>query len=148
MAHLLACREPGGFHRSLEVVRADIIGAPFEQGDAGTDLERIAHRGQIALEQLVLQGLGAGRDNHLAAGQQCGSQVSKGLAGTRTCFGHQYAIVLDGRGDLLRHLQLLGTRAKTLDGGCQGAFGRKEAGEISHGGRRIIRRPVPAKCVE
>jgi hypothetical protein len=46
-------------------------------------------RGQVAVEELVLQGLGAGGDDDLAAGQQRRHQVGEGLAGAGAGLGHQ-----------------------------------------------------------
>ena len=63
---------------------ADVIGAALQQRHGHRHFQRIAHRRNVAAEQLVLQRLGAGGDDHLAAGEQGRHQISKGLARART----------------------------------------------------------------
>ena len=46
-------------------------------------LQRIAHYRHVAAEQLILQGLGAGGNNRLAARQQRRQQIGNGLALSR-----------------------------------------------------------------
>jgi glycine cleavage system aminomethyltransferase T len=46
-------------------------------------LQRIAHYRHVAAEQLILQGLGAGGNNRLAARQQHRQQIGNGLALSR-----------------------------------------------------------------
>ena len=53
----------------LQAVRAEVVGAALEQGDGGGDAQRLAHRGQVAVIELILQVLGAGGDEHLLPAQ-------------------------------------------------------------------------------
>ena len=55
---------------ALEVVVADVVGAALEQRERHRQRQRVAHERQVALEELVLQRLGAGRDDDLAAVEQ------------------------------------------------------------------------------
>jgi hypothetical protein len=71
---------------------ADVVGAALEQRDRHRHLQRGAHRRQVAVEELVLQGLGAGGDDHLAAREQRRHQVGEGLAGAGAGLGHQHRL--------------------------------------------------------
>jgi len=124
---------------ALEVMVADVIGTPLEQGDAHRHAERLAHHGQVTLEQLVLEGLGTGGDDHLAAGQQRGHEVGEGLAGTGAGLCHQHGTVLQGVGHRARHLELLRTHTEARDGvGQRAVRGEGRVDTVGHaalGGR-------------
>jgi len=92
----------------------------------------MAHQGQVLVEELVLQGLGAGGNDHLAARGQGRHQIGKGLAGAGAGFGDEHRLFPDGRGDARRHLHLLATHMKTGNGGGQRAFGRKSRSQGIH----------------
>ena len=79
----LARRQAAVVRRALQIVVAQIVRAPLEHRHRDRHGERIAHGRDIALEQLVLQVLGAGRDDHLAAPQHGRHEVRIGLAGAR-----------------------------------------------------------------
>ena len=93
--------------RALEVVVADVVRAALEHRDGHRHAERIAHHRHVALEQLVLQRLGAGRHDHLAAVHQRRHEVGERLAGARAGLGDK----APARGDRVRdragHLDLL-----------------------------------------
>ena len=67
--------------------------------------------GRSRCEQLVLQRLGAGRDDDLAAGEQRRHEVGEGLAGAGAGFGEQGRALGDRLRDRLGHRQLLGAKA-------------------------------------
>ena len=97
---------------ALEMVVADVVGAALEQRERHRDTQRIAHERQVALEQLVLQRLGAGGDDHLAAVEQRGNEIGEGLAGAGAGFGDQLPTRRDGRAPRPRHRQLLRAEAE------------------------------------
>ncbi len=140
----LARSQAPGVHRTFEVIRADVVGAALEQRDRRAHLQRSAHRRQVPVEELVLQGLGPGRDDHLAAREQRRHQVGEGLAGAGAGFRHQRQVAGDRRGDALRHLQLLRPRAKARHGGGERPPGGEDAvnfgNGIGHGGRGMVAR--------
>ena len=127
---LLARSQPPGAHRAFQVIGTDVVGAALEQRDRGADLERIAHRRQVAVEQLVLQGLGTGRDDDLAPRLQRRHQVGEGLAGAGTGLGHQCQVAGDGLCYALRHLQLLRPRTKAGHGGGERPLGGEDAFKV------------------
>ena len=67
MRHVLAAGEAPVGERALQVVVTDVIRAALEQRGADRNLQRLAHGGQIAVVKLVLQVLGAGGYDDLAA---------------------------------------------------------------------------------
>ena len=70
------------------------------------------HERQVALEELVLQRLGAGGDDHLAAVQERGDEIRERLAGAGAGLGDQRAAPGDGRRDGIGHRELLRTEAE------------------------------------
>ena len=124
---------PPFLQRSLQMIMANVIRPAFQQRHGNRRLQRRAHGRNITIEQLVLQGLGAGGDDDFPATQQRGNEVGKCFAGAGAGFRDQDRICRDGFGNRLRHLQLL--RARTVPGHCarQRALGRKERIDIGHG---------------
>ncbi len=144
---ILAGQEAAIGQRPLQMVGADVVGAPLEQRDADRRLERIAHHRQVLVEQLVLQGLGAGRHDDLAARLQSRHQVGEGLARAGARLGDENRTAIDGRGDALGHVDLLRAHAIAVDGLCQRAVGREcflEGGQVGapeKSGRILADRP-------
>jgi hypothetical protein len=136
LARRQACRRQG----ALQVVGADVIGAPLEQRNRRANTQRIAHRRQVAIEELVLQGLGAGGDDHLAAREQGRHQIGEGLAGAGAGLGHQRLVVGDRLGDALRHFHLLRPRPEGGNGSSERPIGGEDSVEIRHGGRGMVAR--------
>ena len=106
LRRLFPCSGPAFGNRATQAIEADVIRPPLQQRGASPRSQRLAHRGQIAVEELVLQRLGAGRDDDLAAGEERRDEVGEGLAGAGSCFGDQHAGRLDRLGDGVRHLHL------------------------------------------
>ena len=67
MPRILARGQPAFARRALEMMVADVVRAALEQRERDRHRQRVAHQRQVALEELVLQRLGAGRDDDLAA---------------------------------------------------------------------------------
>ncbi len=133
---ILAGQEAAVGQRAVQVIGADVVGAPLEQRDPGRRLERLAHHRQVLVEQLVLQRLGAGRDDHLAARLQRRHQVGEGLAGTGAGLGDENVVAMDGAGDALGHLDLLRAHAVAVDGAGERAVGGEDFREGGQGWRR------------
>src|SRR6185503_17262642 len=64
-----------------QAVEAHVVGSSLEQRDGRPRGERRAHRRQVPIEELVLQRLGSGGNDDLAAGEKRRHQVGEGLAG-------------------------------------------------------------------
>ena len=112
--------------RALQMVVAHIVRAPLEQRHRHRRLQRIAHHRQVFLEQLVLQVLGAGGDDHLAAREQRGHQIGEGLAGAGAGLDHQDRVVAYRLGHRQRHLALLRARTERRDfSGKRALFGKE-----------------------
>ncbi len=86
---ILARGQPAVGGGALQMMVADIVRAALEQRERDRELQRIANERQVALEQLVLQRLGAGGDDHLAAVEQRGNEIREGLARAGAGFGDQ-----------------------------------------------------------
>ena len=108
LADLLTVAEMAFAARLFEAMQAKVIGAALEQGRGQGRAEHAAHTRQIAMEQLVLQRLGAGGDDHALARDHCRHQVGKGLAGAGAGLGNQGMAIIDrlghGAGHDLLHL--------------------------------------------
>ena len=65
----------------FQPVQAQVIGPSFQQRNIERPPDGLAHQRQVAGKQLVLQVLGAGRDDHLVTGLERRREVGKGLAG-------------------------------------------------------------------
>jgi hypothetical protein len=103
---------------------ADVVRAALQQRDRHRRRQRRAHGRNVAQKQLVLQVLGAGRDDGLAAPQQRRDQIGEGLARACAGLGDQRALAGDRAGDRLGHL---GLRAARL----VAAHGRAERAEFA-----------------
>ena len=120
--------------RTFKVIVADIIGAPLEQGDAYRRAQCLAHDRNILSEKLILEVLGAGRDDHFAARAYRRHQVGEGFARPRARFGNQYRIGSNRRGDAFGHIELLRTQAVAGNMSRQQAIRRKDFSQCNtHG---------------
>ena len=130
VADVIARGHAAVLHGALEVVMADVVGAALEQRHRDRGAQRRPHGRNVAQEQLVLQVLGAGRDDGLAAPQQRRHQVGEGLAGAGAGLGDQGRLVGDGLGDRFGHLGLRAARAEAADGGRERAAGTEQAVDL------------------
>jgi hypothetical protein len=129
---VVAGRQPVLVRRSLQMVMTDVVGAALQQRDGHGNLQCVPHQRQIALVQLVLQRLGAGGYDDLAAIQQRRDEIGKRLAGSRAGFGYQLPAHGDGARDGLRHLELLRPEMKSRQ------FARERSAFAEDGGERGI----------
>ena len=122
------------------MVVADVVGTALEQRHRNRRAQRRAHGWNVAQEQLVLQVLGAGRDDGLAAPQQRRHQVGERLAGAGARFGNQGFLVRNGLGDRLGHLGLRAARAESADRRRERAAGTEQAIDLGivFAGRRGV----------
>ena len=97
---------------TFQMVMAHVVGAAFKQGNRNRGLQRAPHSGDVAVKQLILQILGAGREDHLATGQQRRHQIGDGLAGAGTGLQNGHAFGFDGSLHRLGHLKLARTKFK------------------------------------
>ena len=135
MLDVLARLEHPVRFRARQMVVAHIVRAPLEQRHRNRRLQRVAHHRQILLEQLVLQVLRAGRDDHLAAVEQRGHQIGESLARAGARLDDQDRVVADCLGDRQRHLALLRARTERRDfSGKRALFGEKTFDFDGHGG--------------
>ena len=82
---------PPFLQRSLQMIMANVIRPAFQQRYGNRRLQRRAHGRNITIEQLVLQGLGAGGDDDFPAAQQRRNQIGKCFAGAGAGFRDQDA---------------------------------------------------------
>ena len=116
----------------LHAMQTQITGAPLQQGHANGQPQDLGQPRQVAREQLVLQGLGRGRQQHPLTTQQGGHQIGVGLAHTGTRLHHQRAPFCDGLSHRNGHLGLAVTRLKMLVCPRQHTTGGKHLGHHGH----------------
>jgi hypothetical protein len=132
IAHVLPACESAIRQRALEMMVADVVRAPFEDRHGHRELQRLAYRGNVPVEKLVLKRLGAGGNDHLAAGAQRGREVRESLPRAGAGFCHQHGVVLDRRGHCARHVELKRPRAETRNDAGEGAFCNENRFQIEH----------------
>ncbi len=130
MTNVGARRETVLEPRALEMIVADIIRSAFEQRDTDRNLERVADQRQIAAEQLVLERLGPGRYDDLAAREQGGNEIREGLAGSGAGLGDELTAFADRAGDRFGHRQLLCAQAVRRKLACERTLRAEYPGEI------------------
>jgi hypothetical protein len=79
---------------------------PFHAGDCDRLTQARLQQRQIALNDLILQRLGAGRDHHLLAAQQRRHEIAKRLARTGARLYQQRRIRMQRSEHRLRHRHL------------------------------------------
>ena len=85
---------------------------------------------QVALDKLVLQRLGPGGDDHLAAGKQRGDGVGESLARAGAGLGEQRAARFDGVRHRFGHRQLLHAKAVGRKRERQRAVGPEDRSKV------------------
>ena len=142
VGHVLARRERALLRGTLEVVQAHVVGAPLEERGVHREPERIAHARQVAMEQLVLQVLGAGRDDDAPAGEQRGREIGEGLAGAGARLGNQHPGGLDRVKHGLREFHLLGAVLEPLHRLRQNPVLREDGSQVDFGNLAIHELPL------
>ena len=112
---IFAAQETSIGDGAVEMMQANVICAALQQGCGDGDAQRLDHGGNIAAKKLILQILGTGRNDHLAAGLQRGNKVGVSFAGTGARLGHQHAGTLDGRINFFRHFDLAQTVTESFN---------------------------------
>ena len=130
MPDVVARRHAAILQRALQMKMTDVVRTPLQQRYRHRHVQGAPHRRNVAQIKLVLQVLGAGRDDRLAAPKQRRNQVSKGLAGTGAGLRDQGALGGDRIGDRLGHLGLRMARAVAADRASERAGGAEQLVEF------------------
>jgi hypothetical protein len=102
----------------IEAVKAEVVAPPLHVCGLERDAERVLQDGEVLREDLFLERLGAGRDEHAPAAQDRRDEVRDGLAGAGAGFGKQDVTFFDGRGHRGGHRPLARSRLEL--GHCPG----------------------------
>ena len=94
--------EDGLAAQRVELVAAEVVGAALHIADAQRAEQRF-EEGDVLEEKLLLEVLGAGRDDDAAARAQGGEQIGEGFAGAGSGFNDQVAVFVQGALNRLRH---------------------------------------------
>ena len=108
----------------IEAVQAQVVGAPLHVGGRERHAERGAQRRKVLEENLFLEVLGAGRDQHPLAAEDGGDEIRERLAGAGAGFGEQDAAVLERARDRGRPCRP-GRRAARSPAACAPARRRR-----------------------
>ena len=130
MPHVVARRHAPVLQGAFQVIVADVVRAALQQGHGDRCLQRGAHGGDIAQEQLVLQVLRAGRHDGLAAPHQGRHQVGESFTRARARLGDQGGLAVDGVGDGLGHFRLRTARLVAAHGGTERAARAEQALDV------------------
>ena len=128
--------------RRVEAVPAKIVAAAFEHRDLHRPADDGAEQRQIAVEQLILQRVRAGRDDRAAPEQQHRQQVREGLADARAGLDDGVAPRLERLDDELGHLLLRGAVREAGQALRERAVGAEHVVEIQRGTARNRATPV------
>src|ERR1039457_1168900 len=112
----------------VELLAAEIIAAALHVADAQF-AEMLAQKRNVFEEELLLQGLGAGRNDDAFAGTDYRQQVGQRLASTGAGFDDQVAALLQRLLHRLRHLKLPAAEFVRRMSTCQHATRAEELKE-------------------
>ena len=90
----------------FEPLNAEIVGAPFQQGQTAFVFQGFGDGGQIAAVELILQRFRTGGDDHLLLRTQRRRQIGVRFTGAGTRLYHQRLGAVDRLGYRVRHLAL------------------------------------------
>ncbi len=100
-------------HTLADAVQADVVRAAFQDGVRRVDgvlelarADRLDQPGDVALDELVLQGEGRGRDDHPPVVQQGRDEVTERLAGAGAGLDEQVLLAFERVGHRLGHRHL------------------------------------------
>jgi len=112
--HPLRLGEVGQQRLALELGQpgaTEVVVAPLHHTGGHRNPRLPGEERDLVIPDLVLQVLGAGRDDHTASGGQRRDEVGQGLAGPRGCLDHQPSAVLERAVHAVGHLRLPGAEA-------------------------------------
>ncbi len=132
---LLPC-EVAGLHR-LKPMQAEVIAAALHHGGGERVANRLRDDRQVLVDDLFLEVLRAGRDEHAPPAQQRRNQIGERLAGSGPGLDEQDGFRLDGVGDRVGHLALGGTRLEARHRSTKRTVRREGR---SHARRQCLRR--------
>ena len=124
-------RRPGSLVQLIELVQAQVVRAAFHVGGRERDAERLAQRRDVLEENLFLEILGAGRNQHAFALEDGGHEIGERLAGSGPGLREQHAALLEHLGDSGRHLDLAGASFEGRHRARERATGREHVGTAS-----------------
>jgi hypothetical protein len=96
-------------------MQAQIVRTTLQERRRDRTAKHFADQWKVAVIKLILQGLRAGRDNRLAAGEQRRNEVGKRLAGAGAGFDHEFSVFLEGFRHRFRHESLTRARLKSRE---------------------------------
>ena len=100
--------EDGGVFGFVDLLAAGVVAAAFHVADAQGSTDDLFKKRDIAEEELLLEGFGAGGNDDALFGEQGGDQVGEGLAGAGSGFDDQLAFFGESFFDGDGHLDLAG----------------------------------------
>ena len=109
----------------IEAMQAQVVRAPFHAGRGERDAERRRAARDVLEEDLFLQVLGAGGNQHALAAQNGGDEIGERLAGAGAGFDEQDAAGLEGAATAPRHFDLAGARLEVWKESRERAVGRE-----------------------
>jgi hypothetical protein len=121
----------GALRQPIELVQAEVVGAPLHVGGGERDAERVAQRRDVLEVNLFLEVLGAGGDEHPFAAEDRRDEIGERLSGAGARLREEDSAVGEhlrhGRG----HLDLSGTGLEVGHGAGQRAARRKDRFDYS-----------------
>jgi hypothetical protein len=128
LVDLVKARENGLVTKGEELAATKIVGAAFHVADSQFAEEGFQER-YIAEKELVLEGLGPGRDDDALAGAESGKKIGKGFAGACAGFDDEMTALGKSAFDCFGHFKLAGTVFE----------GKRRAGEDSAGRKEFVK---------
>ncbi len=106
-------RKRGRILRVIDLLAAGVVAAALHVTDPQRPVENVFQKGNVAKEKLLLEGLGAGGNNHPALRQQRRHQIGECLPGSGPGFHDQFAFFEQGLLHLERHVELPAPRLES-----------------------------------
>ena len=134
VANVFAIQKAAIGDRSLQMMMTHVIGPALEQSHGYRQLQCVSHLRNVAVEELVLERLGARGDDHLSAGSQRGHQIGEGLSRAGACFRDEHRALVDCGGDGARQVELTSSDTEAFDYARERAVFGENRVEVGHGG--------------
>ncbi len=110
----------------VDFLAAGVVGTALHVADAELVGEVLLEEGDVFVEELFLEVLGAGRDHDALGGENGGDKIGERLAGARAGFDEEVLAFRDGGFDGLRHFELTGAELVIGMPLGEGSAGREE----------------------